>query len=163
MCEKTIGEILSMLSSSVEVVESSKKSYKSSVKIGIIRFIIQGLAYMFLGGMNGLIITIMALIRHILLYYKKFSGWIVWIWISISACMNLIVASRFTDLFPLIGTLQYTIMVKKQNTLWLKYAMLINTLIWSVYHIAHLTYIYLLFDVILLVVTIIRIRKGVEE
>lgn len=79
MYEKAIGEILSMISASVEVVESSKKSYKSSVKIGIIRFVIQGLAYMFLGGMNGLIITVMALIRHILLYYKKFSGWVVWI------------------------------------------------------------------------------------
>ena len=77
--------------------------------------------------------------------------------------INLYFAESITDLFPLIATLQFTLMAKKQAALSLKWAQLVNTAIWFVYHIMHRNYIYTISSIVLLVLTIIRIRKGVEE
>lgn len=163
MIYKTIGEILSVISTTMECYERSVKTYKKSIITGIMRYIVQALAYIFLAGINGAIITIMALIRYIFMYKKKFTGKVIYIWVIISITINIYFANVITDLFPLIATLQFTFMVRKQNTLSLKYAQIINSLIWSVYHIANRTYVYLVFDIILSIITIIRIKKGVED
>jgi len=54
-------------------------------------------------------------------------------------------------------------MAKKQNVLWLKYAQIINSFIWSVYHISLHSYAYITFDIILIVIGIIRIKRGVDD
>jgi len=78
---KIIGEALSIISSLMETYERAQKTYKKSLKVGILRYIVQAIAYLLLGGINGLIITVMAIIRGFLMYYKKFNGWIVTVWI----------------------------------------------------------------------------------
>lgn len=160
---KFLGECLSILSASLEAYERGCKTYKKSIIVGLIRYSIQAVSYIFLGGINGVIITFMAIVRSILMYHKKFSGIVIGIWISFSVAINLYFASAIADIFPLIATLQFTFMAKKQNALWLKIAQIINALIWSVYHVYHKTYIYLLFDVILTIIGIVRILKGVED
>ncbi len=160
---KIIGEILSLISASTEVYERGARTYKKSIEIGVIRYSIQLLAYAFLGGINGMIITLMALVRHLFMYYKKFTGKVVMIWIILCAAMSLYFASTLADLFPFIATIQFTLMVKKQNVTSLKYAQIVNTLIWSVYHISHRTYVYLLFDIVLIITSAIRLKKGVAD
>ena len=160
---KTIGEILSLISSTTEVYERSLKGYKKSIKMGVARYLIQVLAYLFLGGINGVIITLMAIVRHLLMYWKKFSGAVLYTWMAISIVINIYFMSDIADLFPLMATLQFTFMVRKQDARSLKYAQIINSLIWSVYHVAHRTYVYIVFDVILISIAAIRIKKGVED
>lgn len=160
---KLMGELLSLLSNMMAVKENNSKTYKNTVKISIMRSIIQTFAYLLLGGINGMIISMMAIVRQVFLYYKKFTGKIVGVWILASAVINIYFASAFTDLFPFAATVQFTLMAKGQTTKSLKYATIINTLIWSVYHIAHNTWINLCFDVILVTVGIIRLGLGVED
>lgn len=145
------------------MIENGCKTYKKTVKISIIRSAIQTLAYAFLGGFNGVIVSMMAIVRQIFLYQKKFTDTIVAVWILASAIINIAFANSLADLFPFVGTVQFTLMVKKQDTISLKYATFINTLIWSVYHIAHRTYVYLLFDVISTIIVVVRLKKGVKD
>lgn len=157
------GEMISLLSISIEIYERRCKTYKSILQLGLIRYSLQAVAYLLLGGFNGMIITFMAIIRHLFLYKKKFTGKIVWIWIFISAVLNLYFANCLIDLFPFVATLQFTFMIKRQNSKSLKYAQMINTFIWSIYHIAYNTYIYFLFDVLLNIITVVRLKKGVDD
>lgn len=157
------GNLLSILSSSMEAYERNIKTYDKSIRFGVIRYVVQAFAYLLLGGINGVIITIMAIIRHLFMYRKKFTGKVIVIWIIISAALNLYFASTLTDLFPFIATIQFTIMVRKQNILALKWAQIINSAIWVVYQIAIGAYIYMIFDIILIIITLIRLQKGVEE
>ena len=105
----------------------------------------------------------MAIVRHLFLYQKKFTGKVILIWIIISAGLNLYFANGLVDLFPFVATLQFTFMVKEQNGKSLKIAQIVNTFIWSIYHIGHRTYVYLLFDILLTIITIIRLKKGVDD
>ncbi len=160
---KLTGEILSLLSSSMEAYERGTKTYKKSIQIGIVRFIVQAFAYALLGGINGVIITLMALVRHLFMYNKKFTGKVMIIWIIISAILNIYFAGSIADMFPFIATIQFTLMVKKQNAIKLKWAQNVNSMIWAVYHVAHMTYVYMIFDIILISIGLIRIKKGVED
>lgn len=160
---KGLGEFLSFTSSVIEIGERGAKTYKRSMKIGFVRYLIQACAYLLLGGINGFIVTMMAFIRQIFLYQKKFTSKVILVWIFISGVINIIFASSFLDLFPFAATIQFTVMCRKQNTLSLKWAGLVNTVIWLVYHISQRNYVYLFFAVVVILTTAIRILRGVEK
>lgn len=65
-------------------------------------------------------------------------------------------------MFPFIATVQFTLMVRKQNAVVLKWAQVINSGIWIIYNVAHQMWVYTIFNVILVAVGLIRIKKGVE-
>lgn len=156
---KIFGEVLSLGSSSLELYERGVKTYKKSIVVGLIRYTIQALAYICLGGINGAIVTIMAIIRHGLMYYKKFTTKAFVIWITCSIIVNLMFVKELKDFIPLIGTLQFSLMAKKQNILWLKYAQIVNSVIWIIYHILNKNYVYFVTSIILIIIGLVSIFK----
>lgn len=162
MASEIIGQTLSLISSSIEVYERGIKTYKKSIFVGVIRYIIQALAYMLIGGINGVIITLMAIVRHLFMYNKKFTSKVMCLWLAVSAILNIYFASSVVDMFPFIATVQFTLMVRKQNAVVLKWAQVINSGIWIIYNVAHQMWVYTIFNVILVAVGLIRIKKGVE-
>lgn len=159
-----LGELLSISSASVEIYERGCRTYRKSLAVGLVRYGLQLLAYVLLGGMNGAAVTFMAIIRQLFLWNKKFMGAVVWIWAGLSVFLNLYFARTLVDLLPLVATLQFTFMVKEQqNARGLKVAQVINTLIWGVYQFMHCTWVYLFFGMVLTMVTLVRLKRGVED
>lgn len=160
---KIYGELISMISSVLEVYERGLKSYKKSIKVGILRYICQFISLVLLGGINGAIVSVMAIIRSIFMYNKKFTNTVMVLWIGASVAIHSYFAVSLVDFVPLVATLQFTIMAKGQNAKSLKLAQVINTAIWITYHISYQTYTYLIMDVILLVVSVARLIKGTDD
>lgn len=159
---KLIGELVSLLGSSIEVYERGIKSYRKSMATGILRYTVQSVSYVFLGGWNGLVITAMAIIRSLFMLEKRFTTGVMVVWLAVSGAFSVYAAQGIADFFPFLATTQFTLMARKQDGGSLKKAQVANSAIWFVYHAAHLTYVYMVVDVILVIVGILRLKKGVE-
>lgn len=159
---KLIGELVSLFGSSIEVYERGIKSYEKSMRTGILRYAVQSISYLFLGGWNGLVITAMAIVRSLFMLKKRFTAGVMAAWLAVSGMISLYAAQGVADIFPFLATTQFTLMARKQNGPSLKKAQVINSMIWFVYHASHLTYVYMAVDVVLIIVGVLRLKKGVE-
>ena len=77
MTIKIIGEALSIVSTMLELYERSLKTYKKSIRTSIVRYVIQDTAQMLLVSFNGAVVTLMAIVRYLFMYKKKFAGKII--------------------------------------------------------------------------------------
>lgn len=160
---KLYGELISTIGSILEIYERGCKSYKKSMKVGILRYVCQFVAMLLLGGINGAIVAIMAIIRSIFMYRKKFTTKVMILWIGASVVIHSYFATSLVDFVPLLATIQFSIMARGQTAKSLKTAQVVNTAIWIVYHASYHAYVYMANSIILLIVGVVRLVKGTKD
>lgn len=143
-----IAQAISLLGCILFIVSIKQKTQKRISIVQTIECVMTGTAGLFTGAIIGSLTTYISGMRNFLSIWNKNHKWIS---IVMVIAVSIITACNWTsvwDLFPLLATTTYTILMSFHSAKITKIAVIPNCLLWLIYDFHYGLYVYCAFNII---------------
>ena len=135
------------------------KTTKQILLLQTISFFFKSVHYYLLGGISGFLTSIISMLRNLIFTkIKSNKTWTI-VFILIYLIIGFMTYTTLGSILPIIATIFYTIIVNKNNPSYLRWGMLITSIIWLLYNIYIISYSGIITQVIILFSNVIAIIK----
>ncbi len=158
-----IGNIISLLGSSLMILAGIVKRKNTIVKMQCAQFSLMAAAQMVLGGFTGVIANIVSLVRN--LFCLRFELTLTWklVFISVQSVLSVIFNNHgAVGYLPLVAVVIFTWFLDTKSDMTFKLVLTITQAMWLVYDAVIKNYVGIAFDTAALaadIIGIIRLRK----
>ena len=132
---------------------------KQILLLQTVSFFFKSIHYYLLGGLSGFLTSIISMIRNIT--FAKLKSNKIWtiLFILVYIIIGVFTFSTLGSIFPIIATIFYTIIVSKNNPLYLRIGMLITSVLWFFYNIYIISYAGIITQIVIIIFNVIAIIK----
>ena len=135
------------------------KTTKQILLLQTISFFFKSVHYYLLGGISGFLTSIISMLRNLIFTkIKSNKTWTI-VFILIYLIIGFMTYTTLGSILPIIATIFYTIIVNKNNPSYLRWGMLITSIIWLLYNIYIISYSGIITQVIILFSNVLAIIK----
>lgn len=162
-----IANIISIISCTMMVLIGLIKNKNKILVSQCVQFTLMGVSHYLLGGMGGVIATVVSIIRNVVFFKFKASVALKLLFVALSVVLSLgtVTLNPITWL-PILATSLFTWIIDTEDIIKFKWVMIITVCMWFVYDAYHLNFISAAFDAFTVVSTgysIYQIKKGDKE
>lgn len=162
-----IANIISLVSCTMMTLIGLIRDKNKILIAQCVQFTLMGISHFLLGGMGGVVATVVSILRNLVFFKFKSSTWlkIGFIVLQVALSAGTITINPVTWL-PILATSIFTWIVDTEDIIKFKWVMIISVAMWLVYDSVHLNFISAAFDVFTIISTgwsIRQIKKSAEE
>ncbi|MBQ7874033.1 MAG: YgjV family protein [Oscillospiraceae bacterium] len=162
-----IANIISLVSCTMMMLIGLIKDKNRILLAQCVQFTLMGISHFLLGGMGGVIATVVSILRNLVFFKCKSSAWlkIGFIVLQVALSAGTITLNPITWL-PILATASFTWIVDTEDIVKFKWVMIASVAMWLVYDSVHLNFISAAFDVFTIISTgwsIYQIKKEPKE
>lgn len=162
-----IANVISFVSCTMMMLIGLIKDKNKILGAQCIQFTLMGISHFLLGGIGGVIATVVSILRNLVFFKFKSSallkiGFIV---LQVALSAGTVTLNPVTWL-PILATSIFTWVIDTDNIIKFKWVMIISVAMWFVYDSVHLNFISAAFDAFTVASTgwsIFQIKKSTEE
>lgn len=137
MAHKIIGELSCLIASFCLWYSITRPSTKKILLWQNVECIFNIIGILFLGGISGSVMYLMALVRNISLLAgkKRLQQCMTWGIVITDLVLGIAAFQFWYDVFPVLATVEYTILLQKKDPIFTKKNLLLNLILWEIYAI----------------------------
>ena len=124
-----------------------------------ISFFFKSVHYYLLGGFSGFLTSIISMVRNLIFYKVKSNKIWTSLFILIYIIIGIITYSTLGSLLPVLATIIYTLIINKNKASYLRWGMLITSVVWLAYNVYILSYSGIITQVVVLISNVSAIIK----
>lgn len=149
-----IANVISIISCTMMVLIGLIKNKNKILVSQCIQFTLMGISHYLLGGMGGVVATVVSIIRNLVFFKFKVSVALKLLFVGLSVVLSLgtVTLNPITWL-PILATSLFTWIIDTEDIIKFKWVMIITVCMWFVYDSYHLNFISAAFDAFTVVST----------
>ncbi|MBR2041907.1 MAG: YgjV family protein [Oscillospiraceae bacterium] len=159
-----IANIISIISCTMMVLIGLIKNKNKILGAQCVQFTLMGISHYLLGGMGGVVATVVSILRNLVFFFFKTSVPLKILFIVLSVVLSLgTVNLNPVTWLPIFATSIFTWVIDSENIIKFKWVMILTVCMWFVYDAYHLNFVSAAFDAFTVVSTgfsIWQIKKG---
>ena len=149
-----IANIISIISCTIMVLTGLIKSKNRILAVQCVQFTLMGISHYLLGGMGGVVATIVSILRNLVFFKFKITVPLKLLFIALSVGLSLgtVTLNPITWL-PILATGLFTWVLDSEDIIKFKNVMILTVCMWFVYDAYHLNFVSAAFDAFTIVST----------
>lgn len=161
-----IANIISVISCTMMVLIGFIKNKNKILLSQCVQFTLMGISHYLLGGMGGLVATVVSIIRNIVFFKFKTSVPLKILFVALSVVLSIgTITPNPVTWLPVIATCMFTWVIDSDDIIKFKWVMIITVCMWFVYDLVHLNFVSAAFDAFSVVstgISIWQIKKSLS-
>ena len=162
-----IANIISIISCTIMVLTGLIKNKNRILDVQCVQFTLMGISHYLLGGMGGVVATIVSILRNLVFFKFKITVPLKLLFIALSVGLSLgTVSFNPITWLPILATCFFTWILDSEDIIKFKKVMIFTLFMWFVYDAYHLNFVSAAFDAFTIASTtysIWQIKKAKTE
>ena len=159
-----IANIVSIISCTIMVLTGLIKSKSRILMVQCIQFVLMGISHYLLGGMGGVVATIVSILRNLVFFKFKITVPLKLLFIAHSVGLSLgTVSLNPITWLPILATCFFTWVLDSEDIIRFKNVMVLTLFMWLTYDAYHLNFVSAAFDAFTIVSTAYSIWSIKKE
>ena len=149
-----IANIISIISCTMMVLIGLIKNKNKILLSQCVQFVLMGVSHYLLGGMGGVVATVVSIIRNLVFFKFKITVPLKLLFVALSVGLSLgTVTLNPITWFPILATSLFTWVIDSEDIIKFKNVMILTVCMWFVYDAVHLNFVSAAFDAFTVVST----------